>query len=378
MLKSSDSRILITGGAGFIGSALVWELNRRGCENIVVCDRLSTDEKWKNLVPLKFADYIDGNDLLQAVQHRARQSLGRFDHVLHLGACSATTERDATTSCGTTTSSPSSSASGRSPIRPALSMPPPPPPMAMAAHGMDDQDRHPQAAPAEHVRLLEAPLRPPRQAQGWLPKIVGLKYFNVYGPNEDHKADMRSLVHKACGQILATGKVQLFKSHSPDYKDGEQMRDFLYVKDAIRMTLHLAETPSAGGLFNLGSGKANTWVQLATAIFAALGKRAQHRVHRHAGAPAARSINTTPAPTSPNSAPPASPKKSPPHRSRARLRPRLPHGRQASRGRICLTRTVKLPRRSSLPHRSADFRIECIQRQPWYRLVQDARGDAQA
>ena len=108
--------------------------------------------------------------------------------------------------------------------------------------------------------------------EGWLPNIVGLKYFNVYGPNEDHKADMRSLVHKACGQILATGKVQLFKSHRPDYKDGEQMRDFLYVKDAIRMTLHLAETPSAGGLFNLGSGKAHTWVELATAIFTALGK----------------------------------------------------------------------------------------------------------
>jgi ADP-L-glycero-D-manno-heptose 6-epimerase len=108
--------------------------------------------------------------------------------------------------------------------------------------------------------------------EGWLPSIVGLKYFNVYGPNEDHKADMRSLVHKACGQILATGKVQLFKSHRPDYQHGEQMRDFLYVKDAIRMTLHLAETSSAGGLFNLGSGKAHTWIELATAIFSALGK----------------------------------------------------------------------------------------------------------
>ncbi|HBJ84043.1 MAG TPA: ADP-glyceromanno-heptose 6-epimerase [Verrucomicrobiales bacterium] len=272
-MKNTDSRILITGGAGFIGSALVWELNRRGCENIVVCDRLSTDEKWKNLVPLKFADYIDGNDLLQAVQH-APAKLGRFDHVLHLGACSATTERDAdylmrnnyeftkqlcqwSLAHQTRFVYASSAAT-----------------YGDGAHGMDDQmpDIHAlrplnMYGYSKHLFDLHA------KRKGWLPKIVGLKYFNVYGPNEGHKADMRSLVHKACGQILATGKVQLFKSHRPDYQDGEQMRDFLYVKDAIRMTLHLAETPSAGGLFNLGSGKAHTWVELATAIFTALGKQ---------------------------------------------------------------------------------------------------------
>jgi ADP-L-glycero-D-manno-heptose 6-epimerase len=83
---------------------------------------------------------------------------------------------------------------------------------------------------------------------------------------------MRSLVHKAYGQIVETGKVQLFKSHRPDYNHGEQKRDFLYVKDAVEMTLHLADTPSAGGLYNLGSGEANTWITLATAIFRALGK----------------------------------------------------------------------------------------------------------
>lgn len=272
-MKNTDSRILITGGAGFIGSALVWELNRRGCENIVVCDRLSTDEKWKNLVPLKFADYIDGNDLLQTVQHTPAK-LGRFDHVLHLGACSATTERDAdylmrnnyeftkqlclwSLTHQTRFVYASSAAT-----------------YGDGAHGMDDQmpDIHAlrplnMYGYSKHLFDLHA------KSEGWLPHIVGLKYFNVYGPNEDHKADMRSLVHKACGQILATGKVQLFKSHRPDYKDGEQMRDFLYVKDAIRMTLHLAETPSAGGLYNLGSGQAHTWVELATAIFTALGKQ---------------------------------------------------------------------------------------------------------
>ncbi|WP_395750975.1 ADP-glyceromanno-heptose 6-epimerase [Prosthecobacter sp.] len=271
-MKNTESRILITGGAGFIGSALVWELNRRGCENIVVCDRLSTDEKWKNLVPLKFADYIDGNDLLQAVIH-SPSKLGRFDHILHLGACSATTERDADylmrNNYEFTKQLCQWSLANQTRFVYASSAAT----YGDGAHGMDDQmpDLHAlrplnMYGYSKHLFDLHA------RREGWLPNIVGLKYFNVYGPNEDHKADMRSLVHKACGQILATGKVQLFKSHRPDYKDGEQMRDFLYVKDAIRMTLHLAETPSAGGLFNLGSGKAHTWIELATAIFTALGK----------------------------------------------------------------------------------------------------------
>ena len=271
-MKNTESRILITGGAGFIGSALVWELNRRGCENIVVCDRLSTDEKWKNLVPLRFADYIDGNDLLQAVQHSPAK-LGRFDLILHLGACSATTERDADylmrNNYEFTKQLCQWSLANQTRFVYASSAAT----YGDGAHGMNDQDPdiH-KLRPlnmygySKHLFDLHA------KREGWLPSIVGLKYFNVYGPNEDHKADMRSLVHKACGQILATGKVQLFKSHRPDYKHGEQMRDFLYVKDAIRMTLHLAETPSAGGLFNLGSGKAHTWIELATAIFTALGK----------------------------------------------------------------------------------------------------------
>ncbi len=109
------------------------------------------------------------------------------------------------------------------------------------------------------------------QRQGYLDRIVGLKYFNVFGPNEDHKGDMRSLVHKAYQQIQSTGRVSLFQSHHPDYRDGEQQRDFLYVKDAVEMTLHFAETaPTSGGLYNLGSGEANPWLTLARSIFAAL------------------------------------------------------------------------------------------------------------
>jgi ADP-L-glycero-D-manno-heptose 6-epimerase len=105
---------------------------------------------------------------------------------------------------------------------------------------------------------------------GWLDRLVGLKYFNIFGPNEDHKGDMRSVVHKAYAQIQNTGSVQLFKSHHPDFRDGEQQRDFLYVKDAVNATIHLATEPQAAGIFNIGSGIASTWIDLVSPIFHAL------------------------------------------------------------------------------------------------------------
>jgi ADP-L-glycero-D-manno-heptose 6-epimerase len=108
------------------------------------------------------------------------------------------------------------------------------------------------------------------ERSGLLWKIVGLKYFNVFGPNEDHKGEMRSVVHKAFHQIQTTGRLQLFQSHRPDYADGCQERDFLYLKDAVAMTVHLAEQKEAKGLFNLGSGEPHTWLELGHAIFAAL------------------------------------------------------------------------------------------------------------
>ena len=271
MLKSSDSRILVTGGAGFIGSALVWELNRRGYENILISDRLGTDEKWRNLVPLKFADYLDADDLLKRVEAQPA-SLGQVELVLHLGACSATTERDSNylmrnnVDYTRTLAEWAVAKNARFVYASSAAT------YGDGSLGMDDRmtDLH-QLRPlnmygySKHLFDLQA------QRTGLMKRIVGLKYFNVFGPNEDHKADMRSVVHKSFAQILTTGRVQLFKSHRPDFKDGEQMRDFLYVKDAVRMTLHLASSPLASGLYNLGSGVPHTWVQLATAIFGALG-----------------------------------------------------------------------------------------------------------
>ena len=108
--------------------------------------------------------------------------------------------------------------------------------------------------------------------EGWLERVVALKYFNVFGPNEEHKGEMRSVVRKSFTQVQETGVIRLFKSYRPEYRHGEQRRDFLYVKDAVAMTLHLATNPGAHGIFNIGSGETHTWNKVAGAVFAALGK----------------------------------------------------------------------------------------------------------
>src|ERR1017187_4584996 len=267
----SDARVLVTGGAGFIGSALVWALNRRGCERIVVCDRLGTDERWRNLTPLRFADYVEADDLLPRLQSGA---LGKFDLVLHMGACSSTTETDAgflirnnyeftrdlaTWALGQKTRFTHASSGAT---------------YGDGSAGMDDDDsRLDTLRPlnmygySKHLFDLHA------KRAGILNKLVGLKYFNVFGPNEDHKGDMRSLVHKSFDQVRGKGVIQLFKSYRKEYPDGEQKRDFLYVKDCVAMTLHLAATLKASGLFNIGSGQARTWIDLSNAVFSAVKKK---------------------------------------------------------------------------------------------------------
>lgn len=271
MSNLENGKILVTGGAGFIGSALVAELNTRGIDDIVVSDFLRSDEKWKNLVPLRFADYLEADEL----QRRVREGdslLANIKTVFHFGACSATTERDAryliqnnyeyTKDLATWSlandarfvyaSSAATYGDGE--------------------QGMSDSADLNSLRPlnmygySKHLFDLYA------ERRGFLDHVVGLKFFNIFGPNENHKADMRSLVAKAYHQIVETGAIRLFKSDRADYKDGEQKRDFLYVKDAVQMTLRLAASKNAGGLFNIGSGEANTWNALATSIFTALGK----------------------------------------------------------------------------------------------------------
>jgi len=267
----SDTRVLVTGGAGFIGSALVWALNRRGCERVIVCDRLGTDEKWRNLTPLRFADYVEADDLLPRLQNGV---LGKFNLVLHLGACSSTTERDAgfliRNNFEFTRDLAAWSLANRTRFVYASSAAT----YGDGAAGMEDNDAKLDTLRplnmygySKHLFDLHA------KRAGFLGRIVGLKYFNVFGPNEDHKGDMRSLVHKSFAQVKSEGVIRLFKSYRKEYRDGEQKRDFLYVKDAVAMTLHLAANRKAGGLFNIGSGAARTWIDLAKSVFAALDKK---------------------------------------------------------------------------------------------------------
>ena len=270
-MSTLEGRILVTGGAGFIGSALVAALNQRGISDIVVTDFLGSDEKWRNLTPLKFADYLEADDFRKRIgQNQA--ALGDFSAVFHLGACSATTEKNASylidNNFNVTKELAAWSLAKNIRFIYASSAAT----YGDGAQGMDDQDPNlGRLRPLNMYGYSKHLFDQHAQRKGWLDRIVGVKYFNVFGPNEDHKGDMRSLVNKAYEQIRTTGRVGLFKSYHPDFKDGEQMRDFLYVKDAVEMTLHFAESATtAGGLFNLGSGNANTWLTLTRAIFTAL------------------------------------------------------------------------------------------------------------
>jgi len=272
VIDLTKGKILVTGGAGFIGSALIWALNVKGIDDILVCDSLGTDEKWRNLAPLRFDDFVAANDLLDRVQ-RESTSLDEIRTVFHLGACSATTERDLgylmRNNFEYTKALGEWSAQRKTRFIYASSAAT----YGDGSAGMDDKEtRLDQYRPLNGYAFSKQRFDLYAARRGLLNQFVGLKYFNVFGPNEGHKGDMRSVVHKAFQQVETSSKIQLFKSYHPDYRDGEQKRDFLYVKDAVEMTIFLASNPLAAGIFNLGFGRARTWLDLANAVFSAMGK----------------------------------------------------------------------------------------------------------
>jgi ADP-L-glycero-D-manno-heptose 6-epimerase len=282
-ILSMATPIIVTGAAGFIGRNLVAELNARGEDEIILVDELGKDEKWKNLVGLRYEDMVSPEEFLGLIEDGAYADARS---VIHLGACSATTEKDAgfllrnnyqytRVLCNWAlsheirlvyASSAATYGDGAEGYDDADAVTPTLKPLNMYGYSKHMFDLW----ALKHHLFNQAAERSDDTVGA---NIVGLKYFNVYGPYEDHKDDMRSVVAKSYEQIRETGEVKLFQSYRPEYNDGEQMRDFIYVKDAVDVTLHFALQPTdaPGGLFNCGTGKARTWVDLATAVFNALG-----------------------------------------------------------------------------------------------------------
>lgn len=263
-----QERIVVTGAAGFIGRNIVAELNRRGHTNLLLCDLLSNDDKWKNLRGLFFEDLIAPEALLGAVEGG---KLNDVRAVIHMGACSSTTERNAdyllennyrytrrlcefALAHGVRFVYASSAAT-----------------YGDGSLGYDDDDHAtPSLRPLNMYGYSKQLFDLWALSTGAIRQIAGLKYFNVFGPYEDHKGDMKSVVAKSYAQIAAGESVKLFKSYRPEYADGEQKRDFVYVKDVVDATLWLVDQHAVNGLFNCGTGQARSWKDLATAVYAAM------------------------------------------------------------------------------------------------------------
>ncbi|MCC7055053.1 MAG: ADP-glyceromanno-heptose 6-epimerase [Gemmatimonadaceae bacterium] len=272
----SRHRLIVTGGAGFIGSATIWQLNKLGYDDIICVDALRSGDKWRNLVGLRITDALHKDEFLATL----RRNSGAFqaDTVIHFGACSATTERDADYLLANNTHYTSElcewslardarfiyASSGAT--------------YGEAAGGFDDDPARLETLVPLNMYGFSKHLFDLQAARtGLLQQVVGLKFFNVFGPNEYHKGDMMSVVCKAHRQISESGELQLFQSHRSGIGDGEQQRDFVYVKDLTAVVAWLVAAPHVHGLFNLGTGRARTWNALAHAVFAAMQRTPQIR-----------------------------------------------------------------------------------------------------
>ncbi len=263
---------IVTGAAGLIGSGVVWGLNNSGIQDIMLVDHLGNSEKWKNLRALKYSDYIEKDNFREQLLAGAFSS-NRIEGIIHMGACSATTEKDASYLADNnfTYTKELAQFAVNNNIRFIYAS-------SCATYGDGAQGYNDNDNELDSLRPLNMYGYSKHMFDTWakhhglLAKITGLKFSNVFGSNELHKGEMRSVVCRAFEQISADGKIKLFKSYRPTFKDGEQQRDFLYIKDAVNMILFLLKHPHGYGIFNIGSGKAETWNSLAEGAFEALGK----------------------------------------------------------------------------------------------------------
>lgn len=268
--------LVVTGGSGFIGSALIWGLNQQGRDDIVVVDRLGLHEKWRNISKAR-VDYVLPKD--RFFPWLAEGPRPAIEAIFHLGACSSTTERDADylmeNNVLYTKKLWDFCASEQIPFFYASSA---------ATYGAeesnfeDEKERIPNLRPINKYgwskQLFDAwAIKQKAQPPAW----YGFKYFNVYGPQEYHKGPQASVVYHAFPQVLHEGRLRLFKSYRPDVEHGEQKRDFVYVKDVVKVMLHFfarsRQIPS--GIYNLGCGQARSFSELGRAVFAALDRKPQ-------------------------------------------------------------------------------------------------------
>src|SRR5271163_3967676 len=267
--------LLVTGGGGFIGSVLVWALNEAGRADIVIVDRFGHGDKWRNIAKRDFFEIVT----IEGLPSWFDRFGGEVEAVFHLGANSSTTETDADHIIETNVNASIGlwrwcAAHGKSLIYAS----------SAATYGDGTQGFDDAGGLAEFKQLL------PMNLYGWSkqafdlwalreaakghapPLWVGLKFFNVFGPNEYHKAEMMSLVAKNYAKIIAGETIRLFKSHRPGIADGEQTRDFVYVKDCVAVMLWLWRQARGSGIYNLGSGEARTFLDLMKATGAACGQ----------------------------------------------------------------------------------------------------------
>ncbi|HOC01993.1 MAG TPA: ADP-glyceromanno-heptose 6-epimerase [Candidatus Ratteibacteria bacterium] len=262
---------VITGGMGFIGSAVVWEMNNSGIDNLIIVDSPSTNNSWKNLVNIRFADIIDKNTFIKKIEENKINYL--IEGIIHMGACADTTENRVDylleNNFQYTKKLATWAINNNCRFLYASSA-------ATYGNGPDFADDE------EKIYLLK-----PLNIYGYskhlfdiwayrnnlLKQIAGIKFFNVFGPNEYHKGEMRSVIHKKFYEIMETGKANLFKSYKPQYKDGEQKRDFIYIKDAVKIIMFIYKNKSINGIFNAGTGIARSFNDIAKTIFSILGKK---------------------------------------------------------------------------------------------------------
>ncbi|OGV34585.1 MAG: ADP-glyceromanno-heptose 6-epimerase [Lentisphaerae bacterium GWF2_45_14] len=264
---------IVTGASGLIGSAVVWALNKRGIEDIIAVDHLGTSEKWKNLRALKFSDYHE-KDAFRKLILENKFDPARIKAILHIGACSSTTEKDASYLADNNFAYTKELAefADKNSIRFLYAS-------SSATYGdgangfVDDEESLEKLRPLNMYGYSKQIFDLWAKNKGLLKRIAGLKFTNVFGPGEYHKGDMRSVVIKSFEQVKDSGKIKLFKSYIPEYQNGNQMRDFLYVKDAVDMALFIMENKNINGIFNIGSGRAETWNSLANAVFSAVNQQ---------------------------------------------------------------------------------------------------------